>query len=239
MSTEKERLEQRFKEMGIPTPMTIVEGVQPVKNLDMYQKIQALKMGVKRGEMSSFVSKQEHGGFEPIPIPQKKTRGREPQQVTPEPERSAPINSEADMIEKMFFGGGGHSGVVSGRDYDMGARTEFSADDIQARLMQKLSEKGNNVVPTYNVKSYDVPKQGEINPYLTLSEADFKKKIISISKQVSETISKRIIKEALVEYAKAGNIIINETDKIKKAEVVDEETVKIDGKLYKLTPVKK
>ena len=46
-----------------------------------------------------------------------------------------------------------------------------------------------------------------------------------------------MIKKVLSESEKNGITIINESDKIKKAEFVEKNIVKIAGKTYKITPL--
>ncbi len=71
---------------------------------------------------------------------------------------------------------------------------------------------------------------------IIIDEEDLKKKIISISTQVSKKVAEQMIKSVLSEYLKISKNTIVESEKVKKAEIVGENVVKIDGKLFKLVP---
>lgn len=90
------------------------------------------------------------------------------------------------------------------------------------------------VPPTYVQPTYAVPA---LPPgTIMINEEDLKKKIINISTQVAKKISEQTIKSVLNEYLKQTKNTIVESERIKKAEVVGENVVKIDGKVYKLVP---
>ena len=85
---------------------------------------------------------------------------------------------------------------------------------------------------------YPYPVQQPMLPPGTMlvNEEDLKKKIINISTQVAKKISENMIKTVLSEYLKQSKNTIVESERVKKAEVVGENIVKIDGKIFKLVP---
>ena len=85
---------------------------------------------------------------------------------------------------------------------------------------------------------YGYPAPQPILPQgsIIINEEDLKKKIINISSQVAKKISEQMIKTVLSEYLKQSKNTIVESERVKKAEVVGENVVKIDGKIFKLVP---
>ena len=81
-----------------------------------------------------------------------------------------------------------------------------------------------------------VPQQTFAAP-LQMTEEEFKKKVISLSTAVAKKISASMIKKIILEYVKSGKDIIVESKSIKKAEIIGKNKVRIEGKIYKLTPV--
>lgn len=82
---------------------------------------------------------------------------------------------------------------------------------------------------------------------IVINEEDLKKKIINISSQIvkkyteaiAEKVSEQMIRKVLSEYVKQPKPTLNETSNIKQAEVIGNNTVKIDGQVYTLVPKKK
>ena len=56
--------------------------------------------------------------------------------------------------------------------------------------------------------------------------------------EIAKEVAKDTVGKIIVEFAKSGKQILIETSKVKKAEIVAKDKVKIDGKVYKLTEVK-
>ncbi len=102
--------------------------------------------------------------------------------------------------------------------------------DIKNRLAEKFTKTGQvngQVVLNENHNK----SQGQVVPsgYKLINETELKDTITSISSQ--------LIKKFMSEFLTSQPSLIKESEKIKKAEVVREDIVKIDGKLFKLTPV--
>jgi hypothetical protein len=62
--------------------------------------------------------------------------------------------------------------------------------------------------------------------------------VVEKATQVATEIAKKTVKQIILEFAKSGKEILVESDRIKKAEIVAKDKVKINGKLYKLTEIK-
>ena len=59
-----------------------------------------------------------------------------------------------------------------------------------------------------------------------------------IATEVAKKTAIQTTKNIILEFGKNGKSILVETAKIKKAEIVADNKVKIDGKFYKLTEIK-
>lgn len=62
--------------------------------------------------------------------------------------------------------------------------------------------------------------------------------VAEIATEVSRKTAIETTKKIILEFGKAGKQILVETSKVKKAEIISKDKVKIEGKIYKLTEVK-
>jgi hypothetical protein len=234
----KDRL-KKFQEMGIPMPLIPVGN--PIAssrpgNSPVHKLLEEIKKGNKKSFFKTIDEKATPASkFTPLPVP--KNKRQKPNQQAPAVNApkleefqvsglnlnenellgltSRPSYSSTPILDKNF-------NKISENDYLAGV----PETDIRTKFHQRMQEKG--------VQPVAVKNEGQV---LHMTEEEFKKKVISISKQVAEIVSKQMIKNVIIEYAKAGQDIIVESKKIKKAEIVDKNKVKIDGKVYKLTLV--
>lgn len=145
-------------------------------------------------------------------------------------------------------------------DVDNGARF---TNEFKNKFHSTLQEKQRNVQyqqPAVNPQYGYTPQyqpQPQNTQYLNspviqsgmiiISEEDLKKKIINYSSQICKKIVEQVInteiaqvKKLLTEFVKqqGGKGTITETATIKKAEIVGNNAIKMNGKIYKLTEVK-
>jgi hypothetical protein len=223
-NVKKEMLE-RFKDMGIPTPMEPIANPQSKpSDPEKAAKLDEIRNGGLRGNFAKFIEKSEKTSAFPSSIPVPKV-GKNPNEKTsesPNLKSFAPkSNSQASMIESMMFGDSTPSSSSYNDSSEVGDFGPTSVDTrakLQQRLRQKQQEVQNNV---YNQEVTST----------SLTESELEEKIVSISKEVS----KKMIKSVLLEFSKSSGGLIIESKNVKKAEVVGRNKVKIDGKTYKLT----
>lgn len=145
-------------------------------------------------------------------------------------------------------------------DGDNGARF---TNEFKTKFHSTLQEKQRNVQyqqPAVNpqhgyTQQYQPQPQNVQYPnspiiqsgMIVISEEDLKKKIINYSSQICKKIVEQVInteiaqvKKLLTEFVKqqGGKGTITETATIKKAEIVGNNSIKMNGKIYKLTEVK-
>lgn len=224
----KEEKERRFREMGIPVPLSpITNPTVPARNVDMARKLAEIRNGALKGEFSTIMKKE--GGFEGIPVPQRKNPN------APDTTVQKKIDPKAQALEEALLGGGGgytptttHNGRVLEESAPMDATGAAFVAEQRRKLAERMAEKG--IYPQAAAQAL-VPAPAAL---AGINEEELEKKIIAISTKVAKTV----IKKVLMEYAKTGSGVIIEGGNIKKAEIVDEGFVKIDGKLFKLAPVK-
>lgn len=92
------------------------------------------------------------------------------------------------------------------------------------------------VQPGYNQAAPTVIMPQLQQGLVVFNEEDLKKKIISYATQIAKKVSEQMIKSVLNEYMSQKKNPIVESDNIKKAEVVGENIVKIEGQIFKLVP---
>ncbi len=133
----RQQRQQRFQQMGVSNAgqmmneSTVSNGGKT--NLNILQKIQQIKSGAARQELSKFVNATAKpgtlpgiAGFEEIPVSKPKGQNRNPnmQQKAVDPSFKVELdsfksnashvdNSELSMIDAMFAGGGGGGGRMS------------------------------------------------------------------------------------------------------------------------------
>jgi hypothetical protein len=262
MSNLNEERLRKFKEMGIPEPMAPIDpgSVQgPVRNLNFAAKLAALKSGQKRQELNTFLEKAEPApGFVPLEVPAPKHqainegRPRDPRKPEPPPlktERAA--GPSFDIYEKALLGEDRSSRAepMYANEPDpysptykratppppiRGYQAEIEEsnpsnffDSIKAKLAQK------NAAVAQQIREGRQPALQEASVHSQMDDDQIRQYIT----EISSGVCKKLIKQFMSEYLASEPSLIKENDKIKKAEVIKEDIVKIDGKFFKLTPV--
>ncbi len=230
-----EQRKQRFDQMGIPSPMNM-DGVttQVTKNKDMLLKLEQIKRGAKRSDFKEIIQKTEG-----IKLDEKQpTKQQGSQQkgfqvknhVQLEDFRPSGSNSEAIAVEKMLYG---ETAIMRESNFSDDIYGAQPAVDYKAAIEERVGQK-------YPLKESNNPylKNSVTAQQVTLQEERIEKLVIEKATQVATEIAKKTVKQIIIEFAKSGKEILVESDRIKKAEVVAKDKVKINGKLYKLIEIK-
>ena len=250
MSNLNEERMRKFRDMGIPMPMAPVDpalNTGSVKNTEFAKKLAAIKNGTKKEELNTFIEKEKaQAGFMPLELPAKKSPNGKPQNqpVNEGVKKPAISGPSFDAYEKALYGDSSvvdfhetHNPTVTSRNYSSDIVTESTGSefihDIRNRLAEKFTRTAapaqkigsvNGQVVLNENNSQNIP-----NGYKLINENELKETITSISSQ--------LIKKFMAEFLTSEPGLIKESEKIKKAEIVKEDIVKIDGKFFKLTPV--
>lgn len=229
-----EQRKQRFEQMGIPAPINL-DGVttQVAKNKDMLLRLEQIKRGAKRSDFKEIIQKTE--GIKLDEKPSAKNPGQQQKgfqvknHVQVESFRPSGSNSEAIAMEKMLYG---ETPIVS----------ESTGDDIYGAqpVVDYKSTLEDRVGKKYPIRESNSPylKTSVAAQQMTLQEEKIEQLVIEKATQVATEIAKKTVKQIILEFAKSGKEILIESDKVKKAEIVAKDKVKINGKLYKITPIK-
>jgi len=239
MSNLNEDRMKRFRDMGIPQPMSPVDpsSVQgPVRNTAFAAKLEALKGGALKEEITTFVDKQEaNTGFIPLEVPSK-NKGPLKEQKTGAPVEKLKTHSASgpsfDIYEKALYGDNTPSSSsfekasIPGRNYSSDMLNEGETGNeflssIKTRLQEKALRAANGQTNT------QAPSQNQIN----------ENQLIETVTQISTDVCKQLIKKFMSEFLTSEPGLIKESEKIKKAEIVKEDIIKMDGKYFKITPV--
>jgi len=281
-SAQQKKLEL-FKKNGYPMPTA---PVVPSGNPLILNKIQQIKMGLKKNEFADIIHKEVQDPTLPLPVPLNKNRQQQKQRPGMPPQKAAGppppdlfsaapmVSNELMEVERLLgmdnpspaarpqaYGQPGLIGAGNRLPEMPQASDEegiYAAQEVKSKFYSTLQEKQarmqqppaympENTAPQYYPQQGMAPQQPYVQPYpyqapmlpagmVMVNEEDLKKKIINISTQVAKKISEQMIKSVLSEYLKQSKNTIVESEKIKKAEVVGENVVKIDGKVYKLVP---
>lgn len=255
MANINEERIKKFKDMGIPLPMAPVDpaSVQfPVKNTEFARKLMEIRSGAKKEEISSFIEKEKaQNGFIPLEVAPKKNISGKMQQKTASETIAKPAVSgpSFDIYEKTLYG----DNTPSNDTYETASnpRVNYTSDmesnpdngsnflaDIKSRLAEKFTKAQGNVLGglNKNINGQVIPALKEnvriqtvADGYKLINENELKETITKISSQ--------LIKKFMSEFLTSAPGLIKESEKIKKAEIIKEDIVKIDGKFFKLTPV--
>jgi hypothetical protein len=224
--TKKEMMD-RFKSMGIPTPVKPITNPQvPSKNPEMASKMDQIRNGAMAANFKQFIDKAEKTSSMPttIPVPKVGKNPNEKAKNVPQLSSFSPKSSpQASMLEAMMYGGSSAPTTQMTANSEVG---DFGPQnvDIRSKLQQRLAAKQNEV----NNSEY-VPQTNYSETQLT--DAELTEKITEVAKKVS----KDMIKNVIMELSKTKGGLIMESKNVKKAEIVAKNKVKIDGKVYKLT----
>lgn len=232
--------QERFKALGIPIPMEKPAFDQPVVNVkdpNMLKRIQEIKNGAKKNEFNEILSVGDKKGFQPIPEPKRKNNNSVINSASKAPalESFSPSNSsiggDLSIYDKLFSGESvAAPSKSSGPRLQEEVNYDTTGTDFLNNFRQKLQAKAASVgVPT-QTSGFGLKSQYE-QPSVNLNEIE--NKIYQISSEVSKKIAQETIKQVLDEYlSKKTNLQENTYQKIK------DDIIKIDGKYYKLMPVK-
>jgi len=239
MSNLNEDRMKRFRDMGIPQPMAPVDpsSVQgPVRNTAFAAKLAALKGGALKEEITTFVDKQEaNNGFIPLKTPSKNKGPLKEQKSDVSVEKLKTHSTSGpsfDAYEKALYGDSTPSSSsfekasIPGRNYSSDILNENEngnefLSDIRNRLQEKALRAANGQT---NIQA---PNQKPIN----------ENQLIETVTQISTDVCKQLIKKFMSEFLTSEPGLIKESEKIKKAEIVKEDIIKMDGKYFKITPV--
>lgn len=230
----EERL-RKFQEMGIPIPTSNEEvTMQAVKNKDMLLKLEQIKRGAKKNDFKEIIQKTEGIVLNEAPVssnnlPKKgfQTKNKVAiQSFTP-----AASNSEALAAERLLYG---DDNSLSNNPYINESEIEYEPPMTNYR--QKLEERLSKKTATNGENSY--LKNSLASKNISLQEEQIVEMVSELSKKIASETAKETVKKIILEFAKSGKEILVESTKVKKAEIVAKDKVKIDGKIYKLVEVK-
>jgi hypothetical protein len=238
--------QERFKSMGIPIPMDKSAFEQPIVNVKdpkMLDRINQIKNGAKKGEFNTLLTAGEKNSFKPIPESKKRNqqpsiqegKSQQTQGLSP-----VPRSQEADMLEKMFSGesdldrsfkspsNNNGQRIAESVNYDLNG-TDF-LKDFRSRMQSKVS----STPSIQSNRSFGFKESSPNDEKIDLSELE--NKIQSLSADVAKKVALDTIKTVLGEYlSKKTDLNENSENTFKK---VKDDIVKIEGKYYKLVPVK-
>lgn len=230
----EERL-RKFQEMGIPIPTSNEEvTMQAVKNKDMLLKLEQIKRGAKKNDFKEIIQKTEGIVLNEAPVssnnlPKKgfQTKNKVAiQSFTP-----AASNSEALAAERLLYG---DDNSLSNNPYIN--ESDFDREPPMTNYRQKLEERLNKKTVTNGENPY--LKNSLASKNISLQEEQIVEMVSELSKKIASETAKETVKKIILEFAKSGKEILVESTKVKKAEIVAKDKVKIDGKIYKLVEVK-
>lgn len=238
--------QERFRAMGIPIPMEKPAFEQPVVNVKdpkMLDRINQIKNGAKKGEINTLLTAGEKNAFKPIPEPKKRNQqsitqeNRAPQIENFNP---APKNREAELLEKMFSGESDvdRSGQMQTRNpgerITESVNHDLTGTDFLRDFRSRMQSKVNSTGVSPNNKGFGFKESNSNAQAFNIEEIE--SKIESISSDVAKKVALDTIKTVLGEYlSKKTGLNENAGNTFQK---VKDDIVKIEGKYYKLVPVK-
>lgn len=264
MANSEEELKQarleKYRQMGMPVPIDkqiIEQSISqiPVKNQNIYNKLQAIKQGANKSLNREIIN---HGvknaqTFQPLGEGKSKNaqvhkNGRTMDAPPLEEHSAAPIPNYDDM----FSTGSGPSQpqMPSGDrkslsiDVDPNDTGRNFTNSIREKFQEKMAAKGyaqpeyvsENTQPGTQQSFIKTTSPQLHSGMILIDEAELSKKMTDIATSVAKSISEKMIKSVLNEYMKSDKDLIIESDKIKKAEMIGKDAVRIDGKVFKLVP---
>lgn len=240
---------ERFRSMGIPVPMEKPAFEQPVVNVrdpKMLQRIQEIRSGAKKGEFNTILSTgDKNAGFKPLPEPKIKGKPKSGELTTkaPQLESFAPATSASELaLAASLFDDAPSAAPVAPSQRGVGSRIMESTNndsngsdflsDLRSRIQSKASTGG-----------FQTPAQTsgfgfrEQAPKIQAESMSGLETIVqSIATDVAKKVASETIKTVLDEYlSKRTNLNEGVQNTYKK---VKDDIVLIEGKYYKLVPVK-
>lgn len=238
---------EKFKAMGIPIPMEKPAFEQPVVNVKdpkMLQRIQEIRSGAKKGEFNTILSTgDKNPAFKPLPEPKTKGNQKSGQQTAkaPQLESFAPAktSSELSFAASLFDDitstptapapRGQGSRIMESTATNDSTGSDFLSD-IRSRIQAKASS-GGFQMPTQTSGFGFREEASQVQ-----SEGAIQSMVQSIASEVAKKVAAETIKTVLDEYL-SKRTSLNEGTKNTYKKVKDD-IVLIEGKYYKLVPVK-
>lgn len=234
MSNLNEDRLKRFRDMGIPQPMAPVDpstAQGTIRNTAFAAKLAALKGGALKEEITTFVDKQEgNKGFIPLETSSKNKGSLKEQNSAPveKLKTHAASGPSFDIYEKALYGDSSVSletASSTGRNYSADMLNENeTGNEFLTDIRTRLKEKALSAASKPNTQAYT---QQSIN----------ENHLVDTITQVSTDVCKQLIKKFMSEYLMSEPGLIRESDKVKKAEILQENLIKMGGKYFKITPV--
>lgn len=232
----EERL-KKFQQLGIPIPTSNEEvTMQAVKNKDMLLKLEQIKRGAKKNDFKEIIQKTEGIVLNEAPVNNQNfgnnSQKRGFQTKTNVPLQSftpAASNSEALAMERMLYG---DDNSISQNPYVNENSESYPVTDYRQKLEERLNKKMSSSESSPYLKNSLAAKN------VSLQEEQIVEMVSELSKKIASETAKDTVKKIILEFAKSGKEILVESTKIKKAEIVAKDKVRIEGKLYKLTEIK-
>lgn len=235
---------QKFKAMGIPVPMDKSGLEQPVVNVKdpkMLQRIQEIRSGAKKGEFKEILSNGKNNqAFQPLPEPKQKKNpnSQTNESALPPMQNFSPMgkSSELDLAASLFDDTPSYSAPVQrgqGQRIMESEAPEPPSSDVlnnfRARMQAKATTAGFSQAGGFGFQ--DQGEQAYNNNQNALTSM-----VESVATEVAKKVAAQTIKSVLDEYlSKKGNLNEGVQNTYKK---VKDDIVLIEGKYYKLVPVK-
>lgn len=258
----KEIRKQKLQQLGYPIPLdkpAFMPQVTNVKDPKMLSKIEQIRQGKHRQEFAQFRSQtgeapKHNPNQRQIPPPQQLPGGpagnipSQPGKVAPPPllEFTAGRSQELEFLERDLATTPTTSSYVpgmpatvedGGKGFVDNIRQKFHSNMQQKRMQEQTVFEQPYTQPVYTQQPVMQQIPALQSGMMLINEEDLKKKIINISKQVAKQISEQMIRAVLTEWTKTNKNPIVENDRIKKAEILGNNLVKIDGKTFRLEQV--
>ena len=239
---EKVRLERekRFKNLGLPVNAgKINQGSQVMPanaNNDKFKALQDIKRGAKKQIFKEIVQATENtsaGGYQ---IPEEKKR-RSPTQAQEKSKHAvAPKafgtkkSAEATSLESMFTGGGGGA-ISTTSSPSTPLRENLVSEEMSAPLFDPAAFLANKQRDAASTQQPSVNEAYVEQLQSTFDMSELEKMIYEIAEKVAQEKIKSVINDFLIENR-------NKKQNIYEVYNKRQNIVKIDDKLFKLTPVK-
>jgi hypothetical protein len=236
MSNLNEERLKRFRDMGIPQPMAPVDpsSVHTVKNTAFAAKLAAIKNGAIKETVDVFLEKEgATKAFVGLPNPIK-NKNKQKEQIVETIKAPSASGPSFDVYEKAMYGDNTptsssfEKASAPGRNYTSNVLNENeNGSEFLADIKNRLKEKADRAAGAQpNVQNnHNVANSGQ----RLINENELRETITTISTQ--------LIKKFMSEFLTSEPRLIKESEKIKKAEIIKDDIVKIEGKFFKLTPV--
>lgn len=238
----------RFKAMGIPVPMEKPAFDHPVVNVKdpkMLQRIQEIRSGAKKGEFNTILSTgDKNPAFKPLPEPKAKGNQKSGQQTTkaPQLESFAPAKTSSELsLAASLFDDIPSTPMAIPAQRGQGSRITESAANTDSTGSDFLSDIRSRIQAKASSGGFQMPAQTsgfgfrEETPQMQ-NEGAIQSMVQSIASEVAKKVAAETIKTVLDEYlSKRTNLNEGAKNTYKK---VKDDIVLIEGKYYKLVPVK-